>query len=94
MQRLRAAEHGRQRLDRRADDVVLGLLGGEGGAAGLGVEAQHQRARVLGAEALLREARPHAAGGAELRDLLEEVGVAGEEEGEPRRELVERRARP
>ncbi len=41
MQRLRAAEHGGQRLERGAHDVVLRLLRGERRAAGLRVEAQH-----------------------------------------------------
>jgi hypothetical protein len=36
------------------------------------------------------ELRPQPAGGAELGDLLEEVVVGVEEEGEPRRELVDR----
>ena len=89
MQRLGAAQDGGQRLERGADDVVLRLLRGESGAAGLGVEAKHHRARVLGAEALLSDASPHAACGAELRHLLQEVGVGGEEERQPRREVVE-----
>ena len=89
MERLRAAEHGGERLDRGADDVVLRLLGGEGRAAGLGVEAQHHGARVLGAEALFGEVRPHPARRAELRDLLDEVREGGVEEREARRELVE-----
>ena len=40
VQRLRAAEHRRQRLDRDADDVVVGLLRGQRAAGGLRVEAQ------------------------------------------------------
>ena len=80
VQRLGAAQDGGQRLERGADDVVLRLLRGESGAAGLGVEAKHHRARVLGAEAFLSDAGPHAACGAELRHLLQEVGVGGEEE--------------
>ena len=40
VQRLRAAQHRGQRLQRDAHDVVLGLLRGERRAAGLGVEAQ------------------------------------------------------
>ena len=41
------------------------------------------------AEALAHDARPHPAGGAELRHLLEDVVVPVEEEGEPRAELVD-----
>ena len=40
VQRLRAAEHRGQRLERDADDVVVGLLRGQGAARRLGVEAQ------------------------------------------------------
>ena len=80
VERLRAAEHRREPLQRGAHEVVDRLLRREGRAAGLRVEAQHHRARVLRAEALLHDARPEPARGAELRDLLEEVAVAGEEE--------------
>ena len=89
MQRLRAAQHRGERLERGADDVVIRLLGGERGAAGLGVEAQHHRAGVFRLEALLGDARPEAAGGAELGDLLQAEAVAGEEEGEAGGKLVE-----
>ena len=40
VQRLRAAEHRGERLDRDPDDVVVGLLRGQRAARGLGVEAQ------------------------------------------------------
>ena len=50
MEGLGAAEHGSQGLERGADDVVLGLLGGQADAGGLGMEAQHDRAGVLGVE--------------------------------------------
>ena len=43
VQRLRPAEHAGQRLDRRAHDVDLGLLGGQRHAGGLGVEPQLHR---------------------------------------------------
>ena len=73
VQRLRSAEHRRQRLQRGADDVVLGLLRGEGRSGGLRVEAQHPGFRAPGAEVLAHNVRPHAAGSAEFRYLLEEV---------------------
>jgi len=41
MQRLRAAQHSRQRLNGRADDVDFGLLRGQRRTGGLCVEAQH-----------------------------------------------------
>jgi len=92
VERLGAAEHGRQGLQGGADDVVLGLLGGEGRAAGLGVEAHHHRAFICRAKAFLHQARPDAAGGAELGDLFQEVVVAGEEEGELGGEVIHRQA--
>ena len=48
-----------------------------------------KRPRVLRAEALAHDRRPHAARGAELRDLLEEVVVDVEEERQARREVVD-----
>ena len=89
VQALRAAEHAGQRLDRGADDVDLGLLRGERHAGGLRVEAQLQRALGSRAVALAHPARPDAAGGAVLGDLLEEVDVRVEEERQARRELVD-----
>ena len=50
VQRLRAAEHGGQRLQRDADDVVVGLLRGQRAAGGLRVKAQLLRARAGRAE--------------------------------------------
>ena len=41
VQRLAAAQHGGQRLDGDAHDVVFRLLRGERGAGGLSVKAQH-----------------------------------------------------
>ncbi len=89
VQRVGAAEHGRERLDAGADDVVVGLLGGERDAGGLGVEAQPLRLLGLRAVDVADPARPDPAGGAELGDLLEEVEVAVEEEAQPRREPVD-----
>ena len=89
VQRLRAAEHRRQRLQRDADDVVVGLLRGERAAGGLRVEAQLLRARVRRAEAVAHDARPQPARRAELRDLLEKVVVRVEEERQPLAEPVD-----
>jgi hypothetical protein len=82
VQRLRAAHHRGQRLDRHPHDVVVRLLRGQGRAGGLGVEAQPERARVLRRVALAQELGPQPPRGAELRDLLEEVVVGVEEERE------------
>ena len=89
MQRLRAAEHRRQRLKRDAHDVVVGLLSGERAAGRLRVEAQLLRAGIGGAEPLAHDARPQPARGAELGDLLEKIVVGVEEEREPLAETVD-----
>ena len=78
-----------ERLERRAHDVVLGLLVPQRAAGGLGVEAHQPRLLPLRAVALAHVARPDAARGAQLGDLLEEVEVAVPEEREPRREVVD-----
>ena len=92
VQRLRAAGNSRERLDRDAHDVVLGLLRGQGRATGLCVEAQRKCLWVRRAEPLAHHTRPDATRGAELRDLLEEVVVRVEEERQPCTELVGRLA--
>ena len=93
MQRLRAAQHRGERLERGADDVVQRLGLGQGGRRGLAVEAQPHRLGLRRAEALLHDPGVDAPGRAELGDLLEEVGLGHEVEGEPRRELVHGHAR-
>ena len=94
VQRLRAAEHGRQRLNRDAHDVVVGLLRRERAAGGLRVESQLHRARSGRAEPVAHDVRPQPPRRAELRDLLDEVVVRGEEEREPLAERGRRRDRP
>ena len=89
VQRLGAAEHAGQRLDRRADDVVERLLGRQRHAGGLRVEAHQPRLLVLGAVGLAQLARPDPAGGAVLGDLLEEVDLRVEEEAQARGERVD-----
>ncbi len=82
MERLRAAEHRRERLERHAGDVVERLLRGQRRAGGLGVEAQHLRLGRGRAEAVAHDLGPHLARGPELGDLLEEVVVRVEEEAQ------------
>ena len=89
MERLGAAEDGSEGLEGGAHDVVLGLLGGERGAAGLRVEAHHHRARAPGLEALFHDRGPETACGAELAHLLQQVVVAGEKEAEPSGEGID-----
>ena len=92
VQGLAAAENGGERLNGDADDIVFRLLRGEGRAGGLRVEAQHQRARVLGVETVAHDFGPEAAGGAELGDFFEQVVVRVEEEGKLRSEFVDAEA--
>ena len=89
VKRLGASEHGSQRLNGGADDVVVGLLCGEGDSCRLGVEAEPPRAGIAGVEALAHDPGPHPASGAELGDLFEEVVLGGEEEGQARGESVD-----
>ena len=93
VQRLRAAQHRGQRLKRRAHDVVLRLLRGERAAGGLRVEAQRPGARILARRSGRASSCPDAARGAVFGDLLEEIVVRVEEEGEARREVVDVRGR-
>ena len=89
VQRLRAAEHGRERLDCGAHDVHLGLLRGQRARRRSACGSAEPRARVLRATVFTHHARPDTPRGAELRDLLEEVHVRVEEERESRREVVD-----
>ena len=92
VQRLRAAQHAGQRLERGAHDVVVRLLSGQAHAGGLGVEAAHPAPRVLRAEALLHHPRPDPAGGTELGDLLEKIAVRVKEKTEPGRKAIDRQS--
>src|ERR1043166_1412721 len=89
MERLRSAKDRGKRLDGGADDVVLRLLRRERAARRLRVESEPPALGVLRAVPLLHPLRPDPPRRSELRDLLEEVHMGVEEEGEPRRELVD-----
>ena len=88
MQRLRAAEHRGHGLDRRAHDVVVGILLGERPARRLAVRAQHHRLLMLRRE-LLHDPPPQQARRAQLGDLQIEIHADGEEERQPAGELVD-----
>ena len=88
MQRLRSAQHGRQRLQRHARDVVHRLLRGQGHARRLRVKAHQPRARVLRAEPVFHQPVPDLPRSAILGDLFEEIVVRIEEETQPRAEVV------
>ena len=89
MQRLRAAQHPGQRLDRGSHDVVVGLLRGERHPRGLGVKAQPLRLFAGGTVDVTHPPSPDPPGGAELRDLFEEVHVRVEEERQTWGEAVD-----
>src|SRR5215218_3285616 len=88
MQALGPAEDCGERLDGGADDVVLGLLGRQRGARGLGVESELSAPLVACAEAVAHDLCPHPPRRPVLGYLLEQVVVGIEEEREPGRELV------
>ena len=90
VQRLRAAEHRRHRLDRRAHDIVVRVLLGEADARRLAVRAQPLGLVLLRAE-VGHDPVPQGARGAQLRDLHEQVHADAEEEAQPPRELVDLR---
>ena len=89
MQRLGAAEHRRQGLERGPHDVVLRLLRRERGPTGLRVEPERHRTLVLRIEPVPHDPGPQTPRGTELRDLLEEVHVAREEERQARSEVID-----
>jgi hypothetical protein len=79
-------------VDRDPDQVDLGLLGRQLDAGRLGVEAQHPRPRVRGAEPLLHQPGPDPPRRPELGDLLEQGGAGDEEERHARRDVVDSQA--
>ena len=89
MQRLRAAEHRRQRLQRDAHDVVVRLLRRERAAGRLRMEAKLLRPRIGRMKTVFHDPRPQPPGRAELRDFLEKIVVGVEEEREPLAELID-----
>src|ERR1700756_187429 len=89
MQRLRAAENRCHSLNRRTNDIVLRLLRRERGAGGLGVEAQHPRARVPRLELLSHDSRPHSPRSPELGHFFQKIIMSVEKEGKPGSEVVD-----
>ena len=89
MQRLRTAENRCHSLNRRTHNVVFRLLRCKRGAGGLGVEAQHPRARVLRLELLSHNSRPHAPRSPEFGDFFQKIIMSVEKEGNPGSEVVD-----
>src|SRR5215210_2014740 len=88
VQALGPAEDRGERLDRGAHHVVLGLLGRQRGAGGLGVEPELAAPLVGRAETLAHDGGPHPPRRPVFGDLLKQVVVGVEEEREPWRKLV------
>ena len=88
VQRVGAAQHGGQRLDRCPHHVVVGLLRGQGHPGRLGVEPQPLGPFGARAVGVAQPPGPDPAGGPEIGDLLEEVDVGIEEERQARGERV------
>jgi len=88
VERLAATEGGGEGLDGDADDIVFGLLCGQGGAGGLRVEAEEERARIFCAETVAHDFGPEAWGGAVLGDFFEQVAMCVEEERELGSEVI------
>ena len=89
VQRLSAAEDGRQGLDGHPDHVDLGLLGGQRHARGLGVSPHQPRALILRPKRVAHLAGPDPARGPVFGDFLEEVVVGVEEKRQARGEQVD-----
>jgi len=94
VQRLRAAHHGGESLQRGADHIVVRLLCCQRAARGLRMESQRRGTLRLRAEPLSHRFVPDAARGAILGDFLEEVIVRVEKERKPWREFVDIEAAP
>ncbi len=96
VQRLAAAEHRRERLDRDPRHVHLRLLRRERRAARLSVKPERERPGVRHPEPPRHDPGPQPPRRPELGDLLQEVVVSVEEERQPRTEhvRVEARRRP
>src|ERR1700687_2445384 len=92
VQRLRAAEHSRERLQGDTRDVVHRLLRGQRDAGGLRVETHQAGAIVFRAEAILHQAIPDFARGTVFGDLFEKIVVRVEKKAEARAEVVDVKA--
>ena len=89
VQRLRAAEHRRHRLEGGAHHIVVGVLLGQRHAGGLAMGAQHLGAFRLCAE-IGHDASPELTGGTQLGGLHEEIHADAEKERQPAGEFVDR----
>ncbi|MNV32779.1 hypothetical protein D3C71_1241250 [compost metagenome] len=88
MQRLRAAENGRQRLIGGADNVVVRVLLLQRDAGCLAMGSKHQRGCLLRFE-LFHDPRPKQARGTKLCRFHEEIHADGEKEGQASGEIID-----
>ena len=89
MQRLRTAEDGGHGFDRRAHNVVHGVLLGEARTGGLAMGPQHHRARILRAKFVPHAFRPDPAGRPHLGHFEVEIHADAPEKRQPPGELVD-----
>jgi len=89
MEGLRTAQHGGQSLNSHADYVVVGLLGGEGAAGGLGMEAKHPAFWILGTKALTHDVSPDPPSCTKFSHFLKKIIVRIEKERQARRKFVD-----
>ena len=92
VQRLGAAEHRRQSLGRRPDDVDQRLLRRQADPRGLGVETHQKRTLIPSPIGVAEFARPDPPRRPVLRDLLKEIDMRIEKERQPRREIIDSEA--
>ena len=93
MQRLCPPQNRRQRLDGRADDIVLRLLRRQAAPRRLRVEAHRPGAGILRPVALPHPARPDPPRGAVLADLFKKVEMGVKEKRKPRGKVIHRQPR-
>ena len=89
MQRVGPAQGRGQGLEGHADDIIVRLLGGQRRSCGLGMSAQHPRARVFGRKALLHDFGPQPPCGPELGHFLKEIIMYIEKERQPGRKPID-----
>src|ERR1700737_747728 len=88
MQRLRAAKHGRQRLNCSADYIVVGLLSGKRAACSLSMKTQCPGTGRLSAESFRHGLMPDAACRTVLGDLFKEIAMRVKEKRKSRNKFV------
>src|SRR6266702_1059595 len=88
MKRLRPAKDSCKGLNCDSNDVVVRLLRSQSLTASLGVKPKLARFRIPGFETVLHYMGPDSTRSSELRNLLQEIIPAGEEERELGSELV------